>query len=240
MAETDTPHATWDKLLKTYVVEGEDGVTRFDYGKLQGDREDRRRLQAYLDDFASVDLSRLTFAEKFAAYSNIYNALTVSHIVDRYPIASIRSGYWLGGPWKSVQININGKRLSLHDIEHDILRPMGDARVHYVINCASYSCPNLRRDALTADTLEADLEAAARDYINHPRGVSIRSRGGLEVSEIYKWFEADFGGDEAAIIAHFLVYAEADLAALIRANPEIKKYNYDWSLNDVVSSQTLP
>jgi hypothetical protein len=98
----------------------------------------------------------------------------------------------------------------------------------------------LRRDALTEDTLEADLEAAAKDYINHPRGVSIRPRGGLEVSEIYKWFEADFGGDEAAIIAHFLVYAEADLAALIRANPEIKKYNYDWSLNDVVSSQNLP
>ena len=55
---------------------------------------------------------------------------------------------------------------------------------------------------------------------------------GLTLSEIYNWFEADFGGSKAAVIDHLLSYAEPELAAKIRANPKILRYQYDWSLND--------
>jgi hypothetical protein len=45
------------------------------------------------------------------------------------------------------------------------------------------------------------LEKAARDFINHPRGVSfINNR--LEVSSIYFWFQEDFGASENGIIRH--------------------------------------
>ena len=237
MAEDDGRHQAWDDLLGTYVVEAEDGVNRFDYGGLKANADDVAKLDAYLQSFESEDIEALSEAEQFATWSNIYNALTIKHIIGRYPVKSIRSGY-IVGPWKKVKTVVDGEEISLNDIEHEVLRvEFDDPRVHYAVNCASYGCPNLQKDAWVAETLDEDLDKAAREYINHPRGVSIRKRGGLEVSTIYKWFREDFGGSEQGVIDHLLQYADDDLAAEIRANADIKKHEYDWSLNDVQPAQ---
>lgn len=233
MADESNPHAPWGELLATYLVESDDGVNRFDYGGLKNNADDLAKLDAYLAGFETLDVAALEDNAQFAAWSNIYNALTVKHIVGRYPIKSIRSGYIIG-PWKRVKTTVNGVEVSLDEIEHGILRvEFDDPRVHYAVNCASYGCPNLRVEPWVAETLDEDLDDAARAFINHPRGVSIRDRGGLKVSEIYKWFKEDFGGTEEAVIAHFLDYADDALAEDIRANADIKKYDYDWALNDV-------
>lgn len=114
-------HQAWNELLGTYVVEGADGVNRFDYGGLKANTADAAKLDAYLESFSSFDVETLDENEQFAAYSNIYNALTVQYIVGRYPTKSIRSGY-VFGPWKRVFTQINGEKLSLDAIEHEILR----------------------------------------------------------------------------------------------------------------------
>ena len=62
--------------------------------------------------------------------------------------------------------------------------------------------------------------------------MTVRDRGGLQVSEIYKWFREDFGGSEQSVIAHLLEYAKPELATQIKSNADIKRYEYDWSLND--------
>ena len=105
--------------------------------------------------------------------------------------------------------------------------------MHYAVNCASYGCPNLRTDAWYAATLDEELDEAARDYINNPRGVTVRRNGTLQVSTIYKWFREDFGGSNAGVIDHLLEHAEPELAAKIEAKRRITKHEYDWSLNDV-------
>ncbi len=230
-ADDTARHQAWGDLLETYLSVDDDGVNRFDYGGLKDNTGDVAVLDAYLTSFAALDFDTLSQAEQVAAWSNIYNALTVKHIVGRYPVRSIRSGY-IGGPWKRVKTVVDGEAISLHAIEHDVLRPMGDPRIHYALNCASYGCPNLLPDVWTGATLDEDLDAAARAYINHPRGVSIRARGGLQVSSIYKWFKADFGGSEETVIAHLLDYANPVLAQQIKTNADIRKYEYDWSLND--------
>ncbi|MCI4644501.1 MAG: DUF547 domain-containing protein [Hyphomonadaceae bacterium] len=231
--ERPARHGAWSALLGAYVRPNADGVNRFDYGALQANADDRAALAGYIESFERLDFSALTRDEAFAAWANLYNALTVQHIVERYPVRSIRSGYFIG-PWKQVKTQAGGGEVSLDEIEHDILRVQWDEpRVHYAVNCASIGCPNLRTTAWEAATLEADLDAAARAYVNHPRGVSVRARGGLEVSSIYKWFDDDFGGSEAGVIEHLLQYAEPDLAAQIRATPDIRGYDYDWDLNDV-------
>lgn len=231
MARAD--HADWTRLLAAYVRKFDDGITRFDYAALAASPADRSALDAYIARFAEVDLSARTDAN-FASWANLYNAVTVRHIVQRYPVKSIRDGY-LFGPWKQVKVRAGGREVSLDAIEHDILRVQwGTPEVHYALNCASYSCPNLPDRAWEAATLEADLTKAARDYVNHPRGVTIGRRG-LTVSSIYKWFEKDFGGSERAVIEHLLSHAEPALAAQIRANPRIARDAYDWSLNDVPS-----
>jgi hypothetical protein len=231
-AETQVPaeHAEWTRLLKTYVKASSDGITRVDYAGLAASPNDRAALDAYIARFAEADLSAKTDAN-FASWANLYNAVTVRHIVERYPVKSIRDGY-LTGPWKEVKVQAGGTEVSLDAIEHKILRKTwGTPEVHYAINCASYSCPNLPAKAWEPASLKKDLDAAARAYINHPRGVTVTSRG-LNVSEIYNWFDADFGGSKASVVEHLLKHADEDLAAKIRANPKILRYQYNWSLND--------
>lgn len=231
--ETTVPakHADWTRLLKAYVKMGSDGITRFDYGRLAASEKDRAALDAYIARFAAMDLSAKTDAN-FATWANLYNAVTVRYIVERYPVKSIKDGYFTGGPWKDVKVDAGGQLVSLDDIEHKILRKTwGTPQVHYSINCASYSCPNLPPRAWEAATLDKDLAAAARAYISQARGVTVTSKG-LVLSSIYDWFQADFGGSKDAVIAHLLKYAEPELAEKIRANPKIVRYRYDWSLND--------
>ena len=226
-------HQAWDDILGTYVVESDDGVNRFDYGALQANTEDSAKLDAYLESFENLDFDTLSEDEQFAAYSNIYNALTIQHIVGRYPTKSIRSGY-IVGPWKRVFTVVDGEKVSLDDLEHNILRvQFSDPRVHYAVNCASFGCPNLRTDAWFGATLDEELDDAARDYINNPRGVTVRRNGTLQVSTIYKWFREDFGGSNDGVIDHLLEHAEPELAEKIQAKRKITKHEYDWSLNDV-------
>lgn len=231
-AENEVPaeHADWTRLLDKYVKAGSDAITRVDYAGLAASEADRAALDAYIARFEGADLTARTDAN-FAAWANIYNAVTVRHIVERYPVKSIRDGY-LTGPWKEVVVRAGGSDVSLDAIEHRILRKTwGTPEVHYAINCASYSCPNLPARAWEAASLSRDLDMAARAYVNHPRGVTVTSRG-IAVSEIYNWFETDFGGSKAAVIEHLLRYAGPDLASKIRAKPGIVRYQYDWSLND--------
>ncbi|MEL7481680.1 MAG: DUF547 domain-containing protein [Pseudomonadota bacterium] len=226
-------HGAWTALLQAYVRPGEDGVNRFDYGALKANAGDVAALEAYIAGFADLDLAAMSRDEQYVTWVNAYNAVTVQHILGRYPLKSIRSGY-IVGPWKRVKTTVAGREISLNDIEHEVLRvDWSEPRTHYAVNCASYGCPNLKPTAWEAATLEQDLADAARAYINHPRGVSIRRDGKLEVSTIYKWFREDFGGTREGVVAHLLDYAEPGLAEQIRANPSIKSYDYDWSLNDV-------
>ncbi|MEH6693418.1 MAG: DUF547 domain-containing protein [Hyphomonas sp.] len=228
---TKSQHAAWTALLSKYVHTSADGVNRFDYGALKASAADRKALDAYIAGFETMDLSGSNDAA-FAAWANLYNAVTVRYIVSKYPVGSIKDGYLFGGPWKKVTVTAGGREVSLDDIEHKILRPIfKEPRVHYAINCAAVSCPNLMAEAWEPATLDAELDTAARAYVNNPRGVNVTDKG-LVVSSIYDWFEADFGGSKEAVIDHLLKYADKGLAQQIGTNPKIRSYKYDWSLND--------
>jgi hypothetical protein len=111
------------------------------------------------------------------------------------------------------------------------LRPIWrDARIHYVVNCASIGCPDLPDRPLTGAAAEAMLDAAARAYVNHPRGFSVHD-GRLVASSIYRWFRDDFGGSEAAVLDHARRYAAPELLRQLRERRAIDAYAYDWSLN---------
>ena len=74
------------------------------------------------------------------------------------------------------------------------------------------------------------LDAAARAYVNSPRGVRV-GQDGLIVSSLYIWFEADFGGNDAAVIDHLRRYADPPLRDALQGRTEIDGHAYDWSLN---------
>jgi len=231
-------HSAWDKLLKTYVIHGSDGLNRVAYAKFKA--SGRRALKAYLAAMSKVDPAKLGRNEQFAYWANLYNAKTIDIVLAHYPVKSIKKirlgGSFFanitGGPWKAKVLKIKGTKLSLDDIEHGILRPVfKDRRVHYAVNCASVGCPNLGRDALTGAKLNEQLNKRAAAYINSPRGFKLRG-GRITASSIYKWFRDDFGGTEAGVLAHAKKYASPALKSKLAAIGSISGYDYNWNLND--------
>jgi hypothetical protein len=232
-------HSPWDRLLKAYVASGSDGVTRVDYARFKS--ISHQDLKTYIGALQGVDVASLDRPEQFAFWANLYNAKTIDIVLDKYPVKSIKDirlgggvvAAVTGGPWKAKVLKIGATELSLDDIEHGILRPLfKDARVHYAVNCASYGCPNLGYEAFTGKKLDAQLDAAARAYVNSPRGARFDGEK-LIVSSIYSWFEDDFGGSEAGVLEHLKRYAEPALKRKLESITEIGDYGYDWLLNDI-------
>jgi len=227
-------HSPWDDILAKYLSEHPDGVNRFDYAALRDAPSDRAVLEDYIDALEAAAPSDMSEDEAFAYWANLYNAVTVRLIVVEAPetsIREIRPRFWSIGPWGVERVTVEGEDLSLDNIEHDIMRPtFKAAMVHYAVNCASIGCPNLKPTAWRAEGLDAELEAAARAYVNHPRGVTV-TEDGLVVSRIYRWFREDFGDSEEGVIEHLLRFADPQLAAQIEANPDIADHKYDWALN---------
>ena len=156
---------------------------------------------------------------------------------EHYPIASIRDIGSLFFPvWNREVATIDGRTVSLGEIEHEILRKAGEPRIHAAIVCASTSCPPLARRAFRAERLDADLDDAMRRWLASPdKGVALdRERNRVRVSEIFDWFEEDFeaqGGVLATIAGHV---SEDDAAWLsgAGAGARIEYLDYDWTLND--------
>lgn len=232
-------HGAWDGFLKKFVVAPHpSGINRVRYQAVAA--SDAKSLTGYLQSMQAVAISSYNRAEQKAYWINVYNALTVDLILSRFPVASIRDinispGLLSQGPWGAKLFTVEGEKLSLDDVEHRILRPIWhDSRVHYALSYASLGSPNLQPGAFTSDNTEAWLEKAAREFINHPRGVAIQ-KGRLQVSSIYIWFQEDFGRDAEDLMEHWQEYANPELTDALEKYNGGLAHDYDWRLNGMDS-----
>ncbi len=228
-------HHVWQGILVRYLnAKHPSGINRFNYAKLAKNKFYRNKLNAYLSYLQRLDPRRYSKIEQKAYWINLYNSLTVKIVLDAYPIYSItkiHKGWFAFGPWDDVHATVAGQELTLNNIEHGILRPIWqDNRIHYAVNCASLGCPNLAPQAYTAANTEKLLKKAARDYVNHRRGVQFKN-GKLLVSSIYHWYKIDFGGTDASVIRHLVKYAKPKLAKRLRRYKGSIAHDYNWRLN---------
>ncbi len=228
--------AKMNALLKRHIdAPDAQGIARFDYAALKGSPTDRAALQAYINALEAVDPNTLTEKAAIAYWANLYNAVTLEVVIEHYPVSSIkkiRSGAFSAGPWKKDLVSVKGKPMSLDDIEHGVLRKQYPSPlIHYMVNCASLGCPNLKNTLWKAETLDIDRKKAAQDFINAPRGVRITSKG-LILSSIYDWFQEDFGGSKAGVLDHIKLYANGKLKAELESGATLKGFDYDWALNE--------
>lgn len=232
-------HGVWGDFLEHYLMTGSDGINRFAYGKVTP--EDEKALNGYIEGLSDVAISDYARPEQMAYWINFYNALTIKVIIDHYPVDSIRNidispGLFSDGPWGKKLVTIEGEKVALDDIEHQILRPIfQDPRIHYAVNCASIGCPNLQPIPFEADRLDRQLDDAAIEFVNHRRAVEIDS-GQVTTSSVFAWFKEDFGGNDPSVIAHLKAYAAPDLAMKLEGISHIDGHEYDWQLNDAMVS----
>ena len=115
---------------------------------------------------------------------------------------------------------------NLDTIEHQILRKMEDPRIHFAINCASFSCPTLLNEAYTAAKIEDQLQSAAKRFINDPQRNTITPQA-ITISKIFKWFSRDFKKKQP-LIDFLNTYADST----INRNATINYLDYNWELNN--------
>jgi len=175
--------------------------------------------------------------ERKAFWINAYNAFTIELILRNYPVASIRkiSGPF-GSPWKKRFFKIDGRDMSLDDIEHGILRErkeFQDARVHFALVCASKGCPPLQPFAFSADKLDDQLETVTKAYLTDPEKTPFNtSTDTISLIRIMDWYGGDFKRDAGSVKAFVKKYVPP-----VGEKTRIEFTPYDWSLNEPDRSQ---
>ncbi len=209
-------------------------------------------LAAYLGELAQTDAAVLAAAPRdarLAFWINAYNACALWLVIDHYPIK--RAGFpaslvrslqgvpansirQIPDTWSREFCDVAGKARSLDEIEHEIIRPMGDPRIHFAVNCASRSCPVLAPEAYTAQRLAAQLDAAVQRFLASPRHYRLE-RGdhpALHLNKVLDWYKDDFGGTDG-VVEFLLRHVAPEDAEYIRTHSPIVEFSdYDWTLND--------
>ena len=225
----------WDELLQRYV----DDLGRVNYRRWKAEGADV--LRAWLESLADVDLADFTDADaRLALWLNAYNAIAISQVLEVYPIASIRPKV-LGIPnWLSFldfftrsNTIIGGKKYSLNQIEHAILRPeFAEPRIHFALVCASVGCPLLRRGAYFPESVRTQLEADASRFIHNPDKVRYDAqKKTLYLSKIFKWYGEDFVKAAGSVAGYVGGYLGPEAA--VGDGWAIVFLPYDWNLNRV-------
>lgn len=228
------PLAHYAELLDAHTRASDDLVqTHVDYPGLRRDA----RWKTLVREVAKTDPKTLSSrAERLAYWINVYNIFAIDLVVDHPSIESIKDiGSFWNPVWKLEAGALGGKAYTLDQIEHEILRPMGEPRAHAAIVCASVSCPPLTRAPFEASKLESQLDAAVARWLSNPhKGMRLdRAEHTLIVSRIFDWFASDFdklGGVLAFVTPHLA----ADDAAWLRSHRDsvsLDYFSYDWGLN---------
>lgn len=223
----------WDAILESHVRPGRiDGVSLnvVDYSAIAEDS----RWPALLDDLAA-STEPAGRGERIAYWSNAYNILAIKVVLGKYPVKSIKdAGGWIKAVWDFDAGSVAGRTRTLSEIEHGILRPIGDARIHAAIVCASVSCPPLREEAYRAAELNEQLDDQVRVWLaNEYTGLKIEDDGAtIRISPIFDWFDEDFARDSGSVRAFLEKHRPESTGPAPRAEATIKHFDYDWSLND--------
>lgn len=242
----DHSHSTWDMLLKRHVHWDAKGVaSSVDYRAFQ----QQEKLQSYLAELSAVtqeDYAGWTKPRQLAFLINAYNAFTIELILTKYPdLASIKDlGSFFSSPWEKEFFRLLGKKRSLDEIEHELIRQPGvfdEPRIHSAVICASIGCPGIRNEAFVAETIDQQLEDSLRRFLSdRSRNRYNPEEDKLEVSKIFTWYGDDFIDfrGHPSVSAFLGDYAELladDQASRLRiaaGDTPISFLDYDWKLNE--------
>ena len=139
-----------------------------------------------------------------------------------------------------------GQSVTLDTIEHEILRKeFQEPRIHAALVCAAISCPTLRQEPYTGDSLNQQLDDQVRKWLSSAHGLKIdRAQNQVSISSIFDWFGEDWQAQYAAeetfagspkeraalnFISNYV--SSEDKEYLVQGNYKLDYLTYDWSLN---------
>lgn len=210
-------HSSFNKLLQKHV--SEQGNVNYN-----GFKKDAKTLRDYISSLGqntpTIDWIK---EDKLAYWINAYNAMTIDLILRNYPTKSIKD---IDKPWKQRLWKLGEKWYNLDDIEHQIIRKMGESRIHFALVCAAKGCPKLYNKAFTPNELNDDLTRLTEAFLADTSKNNI-SENSIKLSRIFKWFKKDFEQD-GSLIDFLNLYSDVEISD--KAKKSFKDYN--WDLND--------
>lgn len=233
-AETGAEHfGNWAEVLEASLVilnfqyDGREVyTTAFDYKNTHASKTLMMKMEQQVKTLRNVSIPKEKEAKK-AFLINAYNFFTVYDVLKHYPVESMLK---LG--WKNERFNIGGKNYSLDGIEKGMLLPMGDARVHFAVNCASVGCPALQKALFSAKNLDSNLEKITEDSLASP--VHFRTeKERIHVSELFFWYKDDFTKKNQKKVNFFLkTYVDNKYHSILETEKDLSKIVYNWDLNN--------
>ncbi len=177
-------------------------------------------------------------ADKMALYINAYNAFTLALVAEKLPEDQTtwktwsikKTGGWFTAVWKYYTFELAGSWVTLDHVEHALLRPLGDPRIHFAINCASRSCPALASTAYLGKDLDLQLEQAAKLFANNSYHLRLENNTVI-TNPILSWFSDDFvlSGGVNSFLGKRL--PDGALKKQLASGASLTYFSYDWSLN---------
>ncbi|GAB3203180.1 hypothetical protein ABID22_000996 [Pontibacter aydingkolensis] len=191
-------------------------------------QKDKAKLDKLVRQIELYSLNKATPAEKKAFYINAYNVLVLKQVMEHYPIKSVMD---VPGFFDKQKYTVAGESLTLNELEKGkLLKPYKDARLHFALVCAAKSCPALLNEAYTPQRVEEQLQKQTKLAMQDATFTKVLPKQKhIQVSELFKWYEADFVAEAPSIIAYINKFRSSPIPQDYKVN----YYTYNWSLNEL-------
>ncbi|XP_004555617.1 uncharacterized protein zgc:152951 isoform X2 [Maylandia zebra] len=204
-----------------------------------------------------VELLSLSREEKLAFFINIYNALVIHGYLRLGAPTNMWQRYRF---FNYVSYLIGGEVFTLQDIENGILRgnrkgvaqlrrpfsktdprlqvalPDAEPLIHFALNCGAKGCPPIK--TYTPQDIDSQLRTAAEAFLENDYACVVDSvKKEVHLSQIFKWYKADFGGTDEKLLGWVLDHMgdspkKTSLQGVVSAGKtKVSFLPYDWSSN---------
>lgn len=204
-----------------------------------------------------VELLSLSREEKLAFFINIYNALVIHGYLRLGAPTNMWQRYRF---FNYVSYLIGGEVFTLQDIENGILRgnrkgvaqlrrpfsktdprlqvalPDAEPLIHFALNCGAKGCPPIK--TYTPQDIDSQLRTAAEAFLENDDACVVDSvKKEVHLSQIFKWYKADFGGTDEKLLGWVLDHMgdspkKTSLQGVVSAGKtKVSFLPYDWSSN---------
>jgi hypothetical protein len=190
LSDARDPGRAWAAVLRRFV----DEEGRVDFAGLAADRGDLDTFVAWVARVgpASAPATFPTREDRLACHLNAYNALAMYNVVDAgipETLAGLRKVPFLF----LREVQVGGERMSLHAYENRVIRPLGEERVRFALNCMARGCPRLPRASFTAAGLEPELDRETPRLSAEGRNLAVDAgRKRVRVSKLLRFYAEDF------------------------------------------------
>jgi hypothetical protein len=218
----------WEATLQAHV----DELGRIDFYGVAEAPED---LAAFVAAIAAVSPQTRpdlfpTRAQVIAYHINAYNALAMQGVLERGIPDGFTSFFSRASFFRLRGVVIGGEKTNLYTYENQVIRRLHEPRTHFTLNCMVKDCPRLPRAAFRSQTLEEQLEAAAKEFFAGSKHLWVNAENKTAmVSSILKFYTADFvaSGKARDLLSYINRYAPEPVPAEFK----VQFIPYDWRIN---------